>query len=77
MLCSMCRYQMPEWLIGFCFFFKEHTRLFNRKPHFVFCIHAYCMWLHLGLLVHVYIYFDFWRVRVVGVCAFSQVSGLD
>lgn len=35
------------------------------------------MWLHLGLLVHVYIYFDFWRVRVVGVCAFSQVSGLD
>lgn len=76
MLCSMCRYQMPEWLIGFCFFSKS-TLDCSIGNHICFCIHAYCMWLHLGLLVHVYIYFDFWRVRVVGVCAFSQVSGLD
>lgn len=77
MLCSMCRYQMPEWLIGFCFFSKSTLDCSIGNHIFVFCIHAYCMWLHLGLLVHVYIYFDFWRVRVVGVCAFSQVSGLD
>lgn len=35
------------------------------------------MCLHMGLFVHFYVYFAFWRVRVIGLCAFSQVSGPD
>lgn len=35
------------------------------------------MCLHVGLSVQVMYIFDFWRVRVIGVCAFSQVSGPD
>lgn len=58
MLCSMCRYQMPEWLIGFCFFFKEHTRLFNRKPH-LFFVYTHtvcgCTWVCLYMCIYILI----------------------